>query len=139
MAPLRAITVMASPVTAALATLWINDGTAEAALSAIRRASHIRQEDAAHLLSAAHYVSKPDAFHLWLSVPAPWTRLTFAKHLRENGVGVVASDACTVSGMPPEAVRVCMGGAADRTDCRHMLELIADALVQSPSSAEVVP
>jgi len=138
MAPLRAITVMASPFTAALATLWVNDGTAEAALAAIRRASHIRQEDAAHLLPAAHYVSKPDAFHLWLSVPAPWTRLTFAKHLRENGVGVVASDACTVAGTPPEAVRVCMGGAADRTDCRHMLELIADALVQSPSDAETM-
>jgi len=139
MPPLRATTIMASPFNCALSTLWINDGTADAALAAIRKASHVRQDDAAQLLPRAQYVSKPDAFHLWLSVPPPWNRLAFAEHLRSNGVGVVASDAFTVSGTPPEAVRVCMGGAADRTDCRHMLELIAEALTRMPEPAAAAP
>ena len=139
MPPLRAMTIMASPFNCALSTLWINEGIAGTVLNAIRKASHARQEDAATLLPNASYVSKPDAFHLWLSVPAPWNRTSFANHLRSMGVGVVAADAFTVSGTPPEAVRVCMGGAADRTDCRHMLELIGEALTQSPDPTAAGP
>ncbi len=139
LAPMRGMMVMASPFNPALATHWINDGTATAALQAIRKASALRQADAARLLPIGSYASHPDAFHLWLSLPAPWTSSRFTGYLREQGVGVVGSDAFTVAGnTAPEAVRVCLGGAADRMDCRHMIELIADALVQQPDAAEAV-
>ena len=129
---LRATTIMAAPLTVALATRWINDGSADAMLHAIRRESLARQAIAAELLPRGSYVAKPEAFHLWLNLPQPWERIGFATHLRTRGVGVVGSDAFAVTQTPPEAVRVCLGGAATRQDCRHSLELIADALDQLP-------
>jgi DNA-binding transcriptional MocR family regulator len=120
---LRSTSVMASPITTTLATHWINDGTAEAMLHATRDESVARQKIAARLLPPGKYQSHPEAFHLWLSLPEPWNRLEFAAHLRVRGVGVVGSDAFCIDGNPPEAVRVCLGGAADRAECRHALEL----------------
>ncbi|MEB0164993.1 PLP-dependent aminotransferase family protein, partial [Glaciimonas sp. CA11.2] len=67
----RATTVMASPITSALATRWIRDGTADLALNAIRKESMARQKLAARLLPAGSYLSHPEAFHLWISLPAP--------------------------------------------------------------------
>ena len=135
---LRATTIMAAPMTVALATRWINDGTADAMLHAIRRESQARQRIAAELLPRGSYVSQAEAFHLWLRLPPPWSRIGFANQLRARGIGVVGSDAFNVSGTPPEAVRVCLGGAANRPECRHSLELIADALEQLPEVASAV-
>ncbi len=135
---LRATTIMAAPITVALATRWINDGSADAMLHAIRRESQARQKIAAELLPRGSYATQPDAFHLWLQLPPPWNRIDFATHLRTRGIGVVGSDAFAVTTSPPEAVRVCLGGAATRRDCRHALELIADALEQLPAVVSTV-
>jgi hypothetical protein len=48
---------------------------------------------------------------------------------------VVASDAFATEGTPPEAVRVCLGGPADRSAVRRALEFIAHALAESPTLA----
>lgn len=137
-AALRTSVVMASPFMTTLATRWIGDGTVKAATLAIREESRQRQKLAAQVLLKASYVGKPEAFHLWLSVPEPWTRIEFATHLRAHGVGVVVSDTFTVSGAPPEAVRVCLGGSASRDECRHSLEIIEDALEHLPAAASRV-
>lgn len=130
---MRTTTVMAPPPLVRLATRWIDDGTVRAITLAIRDESIARQQLAAQVLRKADYFTKPEAFHLWLSVPAPWSRIEFATHLRAHGVGVVVSDTFTVSGAAPEAVRVCLGGPADREECRHTLEIIEDAIEQAPA------
>lgn len=137
-ATLRTTSVMASPFMVKLASHWINDGTAKQMTVAIREESRIRQQMAASILRDAHYISKPETFHLWLSVPEPWTRIEFATHLRAHGVGVVVSDTFTVAGPAPEAVRVCLGGSASREDCRHSLEIIEDALMHIPAQTSRV-
>jgi DNA-binding transcriptional MocR family regulator len=135
---LRATTVMASPVTSTLATRWVRDGTADLMLNAIRKESSIRQKLAARILPAGSYVTKPEAFHLWITLPAPWEQKAFAAHLAESGVGVVPSDAFCVSGPPPAAVRVCIGGVANRDDIQHGLEMIAQAMRSTPTVAPAV-
>ncbi len=130
---MRTTTVMAPPPLVRLATRWIDDGTVRAMTLAIREESMVRQQLAAQVLRNASYCTRPEAFHLWLGVPAPWTRIEFATHLRAHGVGVVVSDTFTVSGAAPEAVRVCLGGPADREACRHTLEIIEDAIEQAPA------
>lgn len=135
---LRAVTIMAAPLMVGLATRWINDGSADAMLRAIRRESQIRQRLAAELLPRQSYASHPDGFHLWLHLPPPWTRIDFATHLRSRGIGVVGSDAFAVSGTPPEAVRICLGGSATVSECRHSLELIAEALNEFPAVASAM-
>src|SRR5262249_53171196 len=89
----RTATVMASPVTIALAPGWIADGTADALLAAVRRESVERQRLATATLPAGSFRTDPAAFHLWVSLPESWTRSAFVGHMRSTGVGVVASDA----------------------------------------------
>ncbi|MBU0789732.1 MAG: PLP-dependent aminotransferase family protein [Polycyclovorans sp.] len=137
-ATLRTTTVMASPFMTRLATRWINDGTVQEATLAIREESRARQQIARQVLRRADYATKPEAFHLWLQVPQPWSRIEFATHLRAHGVGVVVADTFTISGPVPEAVRVCLGGPASRAECRHTLEIIEDAVEQSPAVASRV-
>lgn len=134
-ATMRTTMVMAAPLSVRLATRWINDGTARAAMLAIREESCERQVMARQVLRRAHYTTKPEAFHLWLSVPEQWTRNEFAMHLRAHGVPVVVSDSFVVAGTPPDAVRVCLGGPADRDACHHSLGIIEDAIEQLPAVA----
>jgi len=137
-AALRALTVMASPITNTLATHWINDGTADAMLAAIRKESAERQNLAVKLLASQQYRAHPEGFHIWLTLPRPWNRIEFASHLSARGVGVVGSHAfCVDNTNPPEAVRICLGGPANRVECRNALELIHDTLAQAPAMAAV--
>jgi len=135
---LRTSSVMASPITTFLATQWINDGTVKQATDAIRDESRARQALARKILRRADFKADPEAFHLWLNVPPPWNRIEFSTHLRASGVGVVVSDAFTVTGPAPEAVRVCLGGISTREECLHSLEIIEDALEQIPEVASGV-
>jgi DNA-binding transcriptional MocR family regulator len=131
----RTATVMASPVTLALATRWITDGTAEALLAAVRRESIERQRLATAILPRGSFRADPVGFHLWVSLPESWTRSAFVGHMRSTGIGVVASDAFATESTPPEAVRVCLGGPADRQAVRGALEFMAHALAESPTLA----
>ena len=129
---LRATTVMASPVTNAITTQWVKDGTAEAMLQAIRTESMARQALAATHLAAHAFESQPEAFHLWLPMNGAsangWSGVEFASYLRSQGVGVVAAAAFSTDGDPPEAVRICLGGQLSREDCGDALRLIAETL-----------
>ncbi|MBP6225224.1 MAG: PLP-dependent aminotransferase family protein [Rhizobacter sp.] len=125
---LRATTVMASPVTNAVATRWIADGTADAVLQFIRAESTARQALAARHLAHHDIQSQPEAFHLWLPVASSWGVVEFASYLRGQGVAVVASAAFSTDGDPPDAVRICLGGTLTRDECDTALHLIADTL-----------
>ncbi len=132
---LRATAVMASPLTAALATRWIGDGTADAILAAIRQETAARQALAAAALPPQSFRADPLSFNIWLPLAGGWTRSTFASHMRACGLGIVASDAFTVEGAAPEAVRVCLGGPVGRDALRHALDFMAHALEGSPERA----
>jgi DNA-binding transcriptional MocR family regulator len=132
-ASIRATTMMVSPITAALATRWIRDGTADLLLNAIRKECAVRLKIAARALPAGSYDAAPECFHLWLRLPPSWGRRVFASAMAAAGVAVVTSDAFTVGqGVGPEAVRVCLGGTADRYEVQHALELMGNALRHAP-------
>jgi DNA-binding transcriptional MocR family regulator len=131
-AALRAYNVMASPLTVALATRWIEDGTADSILRFIRAETAARQKLATELLPKASFQADPLSFNLWVPLPKPWTRSAFVGHMRSQRIGIVASDAFTVLGDPGEAVRVGLGGPASREHIRSALEFMAHALSESP-------
>lgn len=135
LAALRAANVMASPLTVALATRWIEDGTADAILRFIRAETAARQGLAAAILPPGSFVSDPLSFNLWIRLPAPWSRSAFVGHMRDTGVGVVASDAFAADGAPAEAVRVCVGGPSTRAEIGRALEFIGHALEEPPELA----
>jgi DNA-binding transcriptional MocR family regulator len=131
-AVLRANTVMASPLTVALATRWIEDGTADSILRFIRKETEARQKLARTLLPEGSFRADPLSFNLWVPLPKPWTRSAFIGHMRSTRIGIVASDAFTVLGEPGEAVRVCLGGPAKRDQTASALDFMAHALTESP-------
>ncbi len=139
-AALRASNVMASPLTAALATRWIEDGTADMILRFIRTEAAARQMLATEILPPEGLYADPLSFNLWLGLPKPWTRSAFIGHMRATGIGIglVACDAFCTDGNPGEFVRVCLGGPTSRAQVRTALDFMAHALVQPPELASTV-
>lgn len=129
---MRANNVMASPLMVALATRWIEDGTADTILRFIRKEAAARQDMVAAILPKQSFRADPIAFNIWLPLPHGWTRSTFGSHMRSSGIGVVASDAFTVEGPAPEAVRVCLGGPITRGALQGALEFMAHSLEGPP-------
>ncbi|PWC44251.1 GntR family transcriptional regulator [Azospirillum sp. TSO22-1] len=134
----RGTTLMASPLSAAIARRWIEDGTAGAVLDAIRAEAMARRALAESILPVDRIDTKPEAFHLWLRLPESWSRGEFTAHLRMRGIAAVGSDAFATTPDTPDALRICLGAAADREATRQVLGIVADALDQLPSSAGVI-
>ena len=130
-ATLRRSVLMASPLLSGLLANWVHDGTAAAILGAVRRESASRQRLARDLLPAGSFDAHPEGLHLWLRLPPRWDRRDLVAHLRQQGrLAVVPSDAFAVDSDAtlPDAVRVSLGAAADRTALRGALETLAGAL-----------
>lgn len=125
---LRALSVMASPITNALATDWIMDGTVNAVIDAIRIETKTRQKVAAKHLENYIKQNQPAVFHLWLSLPnkLEMNPSLLATHLREQGVNAVSSAAFCTDNNPPNAIRVGLGGSLTREECEDSLKLVAD-------------
>ncbi|WDZ81007.1 PLP-dependent aminotransferase family protein (plasmid) [Ensifer adhaerens] len=134
---IRATAGLASPLTAAIATRWIEDGTADAVLAAIRAETAARLEIAKSCLPRGTAATDPRAFHVWLRLPPPWTRGEFSGRLQAAGIAVVPSDAFAI-GPAPEAVRLGLGAAATHEELRRSLLTIADLLGQSPAASSLV-
>jgi DNA-binding transcriptional MocR family regulator len=128
----RATSSMVSSLTAALASKWIGDGTADKITAEIQREAGARQDVARRLLGPYLAMGDRRGFHLWLPLPAPWTRSAFTSQLRRKGILVTESDAFTVA-EPPEAVRICLGAPSSADALAGALARIADLLSQSSS------
>ena len=128
---IRATATMSSPLTSAIATHWIEDGTIDRLLSAVREETRARNAMVAHLLPAETLSMAPEAPHVWLTLPTPWTRAEFTSRLSAAGVAVAASDVFAV-GQPPEAFRIGLGGPPTRATLADALHKVADLLDQYP-------
>jgi DNA-binding transcriptional MocR family regulator len=132
---IRAFAGMASPLSAAIVTRWMEEGAAAAILSAIRAETTARQAVAAKLLPSA--VSNPECFHAWLTLPEGWTAGTLASRARLEGVGLVTADVFAV-GKAPEAVRIGLGAPRTRLEMTRGLEILADLLQRSPGTSSTI-
>ena len=127
---LRALNVMASPLTNALAAQWIQEGTADRVLQSVRAESTIRQKIAANILKEFSYRATPEGFHLWLLLPRHfnWNPAEMAVPLRDLGVSAVSSAAFCTDNNPPDAIRICLGGAWSREVCTENLHTLAHVM-----------
>lgn len=135
---MRANIVMASPITAALATRWIEDGTGDSILRFIRAETAARQKLAAEILPAGLCKTDELSFNLWMELPQGWSRAAFAGQMRAVGIGIVTSDAFSVTSAPPEAARICLGGPTTRAELQSALTFMAHALANSPAATSDV-
>lgn len=132
---LRTASIMISPLTSALATRWIEDGTAQSLLQHIRQESAARQALARRHLKAHRFDADPDGFHLWLQLDNGWTPSALVSQVRAQSFGLVEGDAFAAGGPVPNAVRLCFGGPVSRTQVDTALNAIAATLATPPQSA----
>ncbi|QGY00588.1 PLP-dependent aminotransferase family protein [Methylobacterium mesophilicum SR1.6/6] len=136
-AELRAINMMAAPLTAALASQWIADGELDAVVASIRQENGLRQAVAREALRGLDVRAHSCGHHLWLRLPDPWCRGEFGAHARQLGLSVILSDAFAV-GPAPEAIRVSLGAAPDAETLRYGLSLLATLLSHPPGAISTI-
>jgi DNA-binding transcriptional MocR family regulator len=127
---IRALSVMPSPLSMALTTQWIEDGTADSIRRFIRAESAARQLIAAEALEGFSFRSAPNAFNIWLTLPAGVGRADIVARLAARRLGVIPSDAFTILGEPGEHLRIGLGGTATRESLNENLHFLANTLSQ---------
>lgn len=125
---MRAQAVMPSPLTMALVTQWIEDGTADRIRRFIRSETAARQQIAAEAMEGFTYASAEHAFNLWLTLPKGLGRADVIARMAGHRMGLMPADAFTVAGQPQEQLRVCLGGTVSRDALREKLHFLANAL-----------
>ncbi|MDO6729957.1 PLP-dependent aminotransferase family protein [Marinovum sp. 2_MG-2023] len=125
---IRALSVMPSPLSMALTTQWIEDGTADSIRRFVRAESAARQAIAAEVLRGFEFRAADNAFNLWLELPTGVTRADVIARMARRPIGLMPSDAFTVTGPPGEHIRVGLGGPVTRDALRDALHFLANTM-----------
>lgn len=131
-AAVRSTVYSATPLMARMASLWIDDGTADDLVAAKRAEARRRQEMVRDLFARQDYRSDPAAAHVWLMLPEPWRAEDFAAAAHRRGVGITPAAAFSVARQAPNAVRVCIGTPPTLDELSRGLTGIAELLRESP-------
>ncbi|MCV6546059.1 MAG: PLP-dependent aminotransferase family protein [Cohaesibacter sp.] len=125
---IQTLSVMPSPISMALATFWIEDGTADHIRRFIRSETAIRQKMAAEAFSDLEFKAAENAFNVWLRLPKGAARADIIASMTGRHIGITPSDAFTINGQADEYVRVCLGGSIDRERLQSNLHYMAHLL-----------
>lgn len=112
---IRAFSGMASPVTMALTTRWVLDGTADQIRRFIRSETAIRQEIAAQTITETEFISNPHAFNIWLRLPENVTCVALMSNMSNQEIGILPESAFRTTGNQDRFVRICLGGRLHRS------------------------
>jgi DNA-binding transcriptional MocR family regulator len=123
----RVVTLHAPRLIVAIASQWIEDGSALAILDAIRSECAARQTIARQILDGEKIEANPEGPHLWLSLSGEWKIPDLGTYLRANGVAA-KGDGFAVDGAHPNALRIGLGAPRSREDLIQALEFLRDAL-----------
>ncbi|RXF74762.1 PLP-dependent aminotransferase family protein [Hansschlegelia zhihuaiae] len=127
-AALRAMSLMAPPLMAAVLGGWIRDGVAREFLDGVRTEAAARQILARRALPVAQR-AHPNGLHVWLPLAERWDRRRVADRARAQGLAVVPSDAFSVSARPPvDAIRISLGAIPERARLAAALATLAGVL-----------
>ncbi len=131
-----AITWMAAPLMAEIASRWIRSGAADAMVDWKRREARARRALYERLLGAYPTESHPGSSHVWLPLPSPWRGDDFVDQARRRGVGVTAAETFVAGrAAAPHAVRVCLGTPRTREEVERGLAALAEMLAGGPEAA----
>jgi DNA-binding transcriptional MocR family regulator len=137
-AALRASGQMPTSLMVALVTRWLQDGSVDAIIGAVRAEAAARQKLAAGVLARHRYSAHPNGHHIWIPLPGNWTREQFASHVQRPGLAIATAEPFSVDGTPPKAVRISLGAASSRLELVRALDVVAAALNSSAARKRVV-
>lgn len=133
LAALRSFALMAAPLSAALATQWILDGSAGALMEGVRREARLRHRMARDIL-AGRYSGAGDGLHVWLPLPAYWNASQLARAAGSEGIAVTPAEAFATSGDAMNAIRISLGSIKDRGRLQAGLQRLSQLLARRPES-----
>ena len=126
---------VATPIMAEIASLFINNGTADELLSWQMSALERRNVIASTVLDDIPFGASPNGMHIWLPLQGSWSEEAFVANARQKGVAVAPGSAFAVSD-PAVApgVRICIGGM-DEGALAHGLQTISRLYKSPPEPA----
>jgi DNA-binding transcriptional MocR family regulator len=130
---LRSFALMAAPLTAALATQWILDGSADRLLKGVRDEARLRQRIARDIL-AGRYSGTGDGLHVWLELPAYWNPSQLARAAASSGIAVTPAEAFATGSGSVNAIRISLGSIKDRGRLQAGLQRLSHLLARRPES-----
>lgn len=131
---LRSFALMATPLTTALASQWIHDGSATRLLAGVREEACARQRMARHVLAGSLY-GPAEGIHVWLHLPAYWSSRALASTACAEGLAVTASAAFVAGEQAPNAIRISLGACRDRSRLAAALGKLSQLLTRKPPPA----
>lgn len=130
---LRSFALMATPVTAALATQWILDGSAGQLMDGVRKEARLRHRMARDIL-AGRYSGAGDGLHVWLELPGYWTSAQLARAADSEGIAVTPAQAFATGSESVNAIRISLGSIKDRGRLHAGLQRLSHLLARLPES-----
>lgn len=124
---LRSLALMPTPWMTEMATSWITSGAADQWLAQVKSELRHRQTIAASILPGV-IQADPNGLHLWLRLPRHIDFYRLTRTALQQGVSVTDSESFSTGPHNPEALRVSLGGAMDRTRLAHGLTRLAELL-----------
>lgn len=79
----------------------------------------------------------PSGIHVWHALPSYWSSAGFGRAARDESLRVAASDVFYEGAAPPNAIRISLGGAADRSQLSMALKKLSALLARKPPSASM--
>jgi DNA-binding transcriptional MocR family regulator len=132
-AAVRATAWLAAPLLGEVFTRWVADGTAARVVAARVTASTARHAVAADLLAPYAVAAAPQAPHLWLALPEPWTAGQLVAAARQIGVLVSPGDDYAASrATPAHGVRIGLNADVDDDQLRDALLQVVALLAAGP-------
>ena len=135
---LRSFALMVAPLTAALATQWIVDGSAAQLMEGVRKEARQRHWMARDIL-AGRYSGAGDGLHLWLELPSYWSTAQLAHAAEREGIAVTPAQAFATNaeaGNALHAIRISLGSIKDRECLRAGLQRLSHLLARRPETCD---
>jgi DNA-binding transcriptional MocR family regulator len=133
---LRSFALMVAPLTAALATQWILDGSADGLVEGVRKEARLRHRMARDIL-AGRYGGAGDGLHVWLELPAYWNSSQLARAADSEGIAVTPAEAFAIGSASVNAIRISLGNIKDRGRLQAGLQRLSHLLARRPESFSV--
>jgi len=131
---MRAMAWMAAPLNAEIATIWMEDGTAEE-LIAWHRAERVARAELARQILGPIAANPTDAPHLWLDLPQGLGAAEFAAELLRRGVRIAEGEAFAVTReVAHRHVRISLNAVLERERLAQALTTVATSLAGAPGT-----
>ena len=118
-----------NPMGALIATILLEEGSAQDVIEAQKAELTQRQGILAEMLGSFDLQTAETSTHAWLHLPEPWRGAGFARTCLQRGVGVLPGDAFAVGREPVQhGVRINIGAARSREDLRRALKTMRELL-----------